>query len=289
LTAPVGTWDLRAWSRAYARSVSPTDPDYVTTNREAWTAVNAAYTDGRAGASWAEPAITWGVFGVPESTVRALPDLRGRDIVELGCGTGYFGARLKRAGANRVVGVDVTPAQLETARRCEVEFGLGLEFVEANAEATSLPDGAFDLAVSEYGASIWCDPERWLPEAARLLRPDGELVFLRNSTLSMLCTPDEGKVTTQLQRDQRTLCRLDWGDDDPGVEFHLPAGELVRLLRRTGFELLDLVELYAPEDATDHPYYDHVPLAWATQWPVEEVWRARLAPPSTHRVGRGGE
>jgi len=34
--------------------------------------------------------------------------------------------------------------------------------------------------ISEYGASIWCDPYRWIPEASRLLRPGGDLVFLVN-------------------------------------------------------------------------------------------------------------
>jgi SAM-dependent methyltransferase len=247
----------------------------VAVNRAAWTATNAAYTDGRARAAWSEPEITWGVWGVAEAELHTLPDVRGRDVVELGCGTGYFGARLKRAGARRVVGVDVTPAQLDTARRCEDEFRLGLEFVEANAEATPLLDGAFDLAVSEYGASIWCDPTRWLPEAARLLRPGGELVFLRNSTLSVLCSPDEGQVSESLQRDQRTIARIDWGADDPGVEFHPSAGELVRLLRAAGFELVDLVELYAPAGATQHPYYGYVPVAWAQRWASEEIWRAR--------------
>ena len=44
---------------------------------------------------------------------------------------------------------------------------------------------------SEYGASIWCDPYRWIPEAARLLRPGGRLIFLSNSILSILCSPDD--------------------------------------------------------------------------------------------------
>ena len=130
----------------------------------------------------------WRARPKPRST--CSPDVDGKDVVELGCGTAYFGAWLARRGA-RVVGVDVTPAQLETARRMEEEFGLGLRFVEANAEDMPLPDESFDLVLSEYGASIWCDPYKWIPEAARLLRDGGELVFLRNSTLAMLCATDE--------------------------------------------------------------------------------------------------
>lgn len=249
--------------------------DYVAINRTAWSAANAAFTDARAHESWAQEGITWGLWSVPEEQLHTLPALAGKDIIELGCGTAYFGARLKRLGARRVVGIDVTPAQLDTARRCEAEFKLGLEFIEANAEQVPLESEQFDLAVSEYGASIWCDPHRWIPEAARLLRPGGELVFLRNSTISMLCIPDSGQVQTTLQRPQWSLDRLEWTDDDPGVEFHPSAGDMVRLLRSNGFTVQDLVEVYAPEDAQDHPHYSYVPAAWARNWPAEEIWRAR--------------
>src|SRR2546430_2186110 len=92
-----------------------------------------------------------------------------------------------------------------------------LELVEANAEATGLPDASFDLAISFYGASIWCDPYKWIPEAARLLRPGGELVFLRNSTLAILCATEEGPTSETMQRPQRGLHRLGWeGSVDGG-------------------------------------------------------------------------
>ena len=252
----------------------PNLPDYAILNRAHWTKVNAEFTDGRARKSWARPSLTWGMWGGDEADVRALPEVAGKDVIELGCGTAYVGAWIKRQGARRVVGVDVTPAQLETARRVNEETGLGLQFIEANAEAVPLPDAEFDVAVSEYGASIWCDPYKWIPEAARLLRPSGELVFLRNSTLSMLCSPPAGRVVEQLQRPQRGLHKIAW-EDTHEVEFHLGHGDWFRLLRDAGFELLDLIEIFAAEGAVDHPYYVEVPAAWARQWPAEEIWRAR--------------
>jgi SAM-dependent methyltransferase len=255
------------------------EPEYVAINRLGWTQANAEYTYACARDAWAQEGITYGKWGIPESELRILPELVGKEVVELGCGTAYFGAWLKRAGALRVVGVDITPAQLETARRMNDEFGLALEFLEENAEHTSLPDRSFDLVVSEYGASIWCDPALWIAEAARLLRPEGELVFLRGSTLALLCTPDEGQAGERLVRPQRGLYRLDWtDDDDPGVEFQPPPSDLFRILRSNGFELLDFVELYAPDAAVDHEYYSHVPAKWAKNWPSEEIWRARKRP-----------
>ncbi len=250
-------------------------PSYVRINREAWTKANLEYTDTRADDSWAKDAITWGVWSTPESELRVLPDVNGMDIVELGCGTAYFGAWLKKKGARRVVGVDVTPAQLDTARRLNAKHSLGLELLEANAESVPLGDAQFDLAVSEYGASIWCDPTLWIPEAARLLRSGGELVFMRNSTLSILCLPETGKVQVSLQRPQRGLGRLEWTDDDPGVEFHLGTSDMLHELQRSGFELVDFVEVFAPEAAEDHPRYNYVPSEWAKQWPAEEIWRVR--------------
>jgi ubiquinone/menaquinone biosynthesis C-methylase UbiE len=252
-------------------------PDYAVRNRASWTAANAQYTAGRARESWGKDQISWGVWKVPEDEVRVLPDVRGLDVIELGCGTAYFGAWLKKRGARRVVGVDITPAQLATAREMNAEFGLGLEFIEANAEDVPLPDASFDIAFSEYGASIWCDPYLWIPEAARLLRPGGELVFMRNSTLQMLCSPADDVVGERLVRPQKGIRRFDWEDEDtgPSTDFHISASEQFKLLRDTGFELLDFRELYAPDDAVDHPYYKWTPVSWAKQWPAEEIWRAR--------------
>jgi ubiquinone/menaquinone biosynthesis C-methylase UbiE len=256
--------------------VSESDlPDYVKANRDHWTKTNAAYTDGRAEHAWNEERISWGTWNIPETEVNMLPDVRGKDVVELGCGTAYVSAWLKRDGARRVVGVDITPAQLDTARRLNTKYSRGLELVEANAEATGLPGNSFDIAISEYGASIWCDPYKWIPEAARLLRANGELVFLRNSTLSMLCAPETGKISERLVRPQLGLNRLDWADTGE-TEFQLAHGDLIRLLRKSGFEILDMAELFASADSVQHPFYgDFMSVEWARKWPSEEMWRAR--------------
>ena len=243
-------------------------------NREVWTKANAEYTDQQARDSWAKDEIDWGMFSGPESEIGALGEVSGKDVIELGCGTAYFGAWLAKRGA-RVVGVDITPAQLETARRLQQETGLDMEFVEASAEDVPLPDASFDLAVSEYGASIWCDPELWIAEAARLLRPGGRLVFLCNSTLSILCSPNEGRVEERLMRSQAELGRFEWPGEDEGVNYHLAHGDWIRVLTENGFVVEALHERLAPKSAEDHVYYDFMPAEWARRWPAEEIWVAR--------------
>jgi SAM-dependent methyltransferase len=249
--------------------------DYIQRNIESWTRTNAEYTDRRARDHWASPEITYGIFGIPEAEVGVLGDVEGLDVVELGCGTAYLSAWLARRGA-RPVGVDPTPAQLETARRMQAETGLEFPLVEAAAEDVPLPDAAFDLVVSEYGASIWADPYRWVAEAARLLRPGGRLVFLRNSTLVILCMPDVGVAQEQLLRPQFGMYRFEWPEEEGGgVEFHLAHGAWIDLLREQGFDVERLVELQAPAGAEDPGYYSFVTADWARRWPCEEVWVAR--------------
>ena len=246
-------------------------PEYAVRNRASWARSNAEFAHDQGVRDWQHGNITWGVFGVPESDLNVLPDVAGKDVIELGCGTAYFSSWLARRGA-RPVGVDITPAQLETARRMQRETGIEFPLLEANAEAVPLPDASFDVALSEYGASIWCDPYKWIPEAARLLRPGGELVFLRNSTISILCATLDGWGEA-LVRPQRGLHRLDW-EDEGTTEFHLGHGDLFAVLLAAGFEVVDYKELYAPEGATDHRYYDSN-AEWAKKWPWEEIWRAR--------------
>jgi SAM-dependent methyltransferase len=247
-------------------------PDYLLANRTLWNS-NADDYSAAGRSAWAsEP--RWGIWQIPETEVGLLPsDVGGAVSVELGCGTGYVSAWLQRRGA-RPIGVDNSQAQLATAMTLQGEFDEHFPLVHAAAEACPLRDGIADLVISEYGAAIWSDPYRWIPEAARLLRPGGELVFLGNSSLLMLAVPDEDHVAaeSQLIRPQFGMHRFEW-PDDAGVEFHLSHGDRIRLLRETGFEVLDLIELRPSADAETR--YEFVDLDWARKWPTEEAWRAR--------------
>lgn len=249
-------------------------PEHVARNRDHWDEMADRWVAGGE-RSWAQDEPTWGIWHVPESELHLLPDdLEGRDVVELGCGTAYVSAWLARRGA-RPVGIDNSPRQLETARRLQAEHGLEFPLHLGNAEATPFADESFDLAISEYGAAIWCDPYAWIPEAARILRRGGELIFLGNSVIQMLTVRDllvEGPSTDQLRRDQFGMHRFEWADDD-SVEFHISHGDMIRLLRRSGFEVLDLIEIQAPEGSTTS--YEYTSAEWGRRWPSEEVWKAR--------------
>jgi SAM-dependent methyltransferase len=248
-------------------------PEHVLRNRAVWDQWAAGYA-GPGLRSWSAADPSWGIWAIPEAEAHVLPDdLSGRDSVELGCGTGYVSAWLARRGA-RAIGLDSSAAQLATARSLQDQFGLQFPLLQASAERTPCADASFDLAISEYGASIWCDPYAWIPEAARLLRPGGELIFLVNSVFLMLAIPDQDGLpaTDRMLRPYFGMHRFEWPDDD-SVEFHLGHGDMIRLLHSCGLQVEDLLELQPPPGATaSHPL---ATLDWARQWPCEEVWKAR--------------
>jgi SAM-dependent methyltransferase len=243
-------------------------------NRDVWSEVSRQFTDGDAEHRWQAGDIEWGLFRIPEQGLGVLGPLDGLDVAELGCGTAYVSAQLARRGA-RPVGVDLSPEQLRSARRCQALFGPTFPLVEASADQLPLRSCSFDLVVSEYGAAPWCRPDRWLAEAARLLRPGGRLVFLTNSVLAALCVPEDGGVAgDRLLRSQRSLQRIAWPGG--GVEHHPGHGDWIRELRSADFTVEALHELVADDDATTPEYYDIVTGAWARRWPAEDLWVARL-------------
>ena len=90
----------------------------------------------------------------------------------------------------------------------------------------------------------------------------------------MLCSPDEDDTppTDRLLRDQFGALRFEWPDDD-SVEFHLPHGEMIRLLRPNGFEIEEQTEIQTPANAVSR--FPYVTAEWSRRWPSEEIWKAR--------------
>lgn len=246
--------------------------DHVTRNRRFWDDHASGWHGPLARGHWALTEPRWGLWSTPEAEVSVFPDdVAGMRVIDLGCGTGYVSAWLARAGAHPV-GIDLSERQLATARAMQVEFGIDFPLILGTAEDVPCADNSFDLAISDFGASLWCDPRRWIPEAARLLVPGGRLVLTRFSPLFALCAQAEGTASPALARPQSDLGRLDWGHR---VEFILPHGEMLRVLRSAGFVVEDLIEIQAPPSA--HQDYPEVSAEWARQWPSEEIWKARLA------------
>lgn len=126
--------------------------------------------------------------GVPEASIASFagtgnpfsvrPLRRGERVVDVGCGAGIdslIAARMVES-PGRVVGIDMTPAMLETARRSAEQSGrANVEFRDGFAEALPVPDGWADVVISNGVMNLFPDKLAGLQEMARVLRPGGSL------------------------------------------------------------------------------------------------------------------
>ena len=169
----------------------------------------------------------------------------GDDVIELGCGTAEISAWLARRSV-RPVAVDIAHKQVQNVESLQRDFDVSFPVFCTDAENVHYEDESFDVALSEYGASLWCDPLRWIPEARRLLRPGGLLIFLTSSPLLMACTPENGGFpSADLVRDYFNRSRVEFDEEGP-VEFHMTHGEWTRVPRANDFVVEDLVEVRPP-------------------------------------------
>jgi SAM-dependent methyltransferase len=240
-------------------------------NRAAWDADADDYQTRHGDQLAASTGLAWGVMQGPESELRILGDVAGKDILELGCGAAQWSIALAKLGA-RPVGIDLSERQLEHGRRLMAEAGLDFPLIHASAERIPLPDGSFDIAFCDHGAMTYADPYRTVPEAARLLRSGGLFAFNHHTPIEAIAWPlDSDRVGDRLVNDYFGMHALDDGET---TTFQLGYGEWIRLFKQHGFVVEDLIEI-RPADGATSSYRDADELAWARRWPAEEIWRVR--------------
>jgi SAM-dependent methyltransferase len=247
---------------------------HVRKNRRFWDSTSREYQD-QHGARLRRTAEAWGVWRIPESRLKALGNVRGKRVLELGCGAAQWSVALARRGAT-AVGIDVSVAQLEHARRAVARAGATVALVHGSAEELPFREGSFDLLFCDHGAMSFADPDRTVPEAARVLRPGGLLAFSIASPLHFLCwNPKTQHIDDRLHGDYFQM-RSD--ENESSIQFQRPYGDWIRLFRRHGLLVEELLHLRPPARATT-TYTDYVSLEWARRWPAEDLWRVRKPNP----------
>lgn len=246
---------------------------HAAANRTAWDEQSDEYQARHGGQLAASGGLAWGVWQLPESELNVLGEVAGREVLEFGCGAAQWSIALHKLGA-RITGLDNSARQLKHAQRLMAEAGVEFPLVHASAEATGLDAQSFDLVFCDHGAMTFADPQRTVPEAARLLRPGGLLAFSMHTPILDLAWAARAEHPTDLLAWNywEQLRRI----EEPGepISFQLPYGEWVALFRANGLLVESLLELRPPADATSS-YRDEIDREWARRWPMEHIWRLR--------------
>jgi hypothetical protein len=133
-----------------------------------------------------------------------------------------------------------------------------------------LPHDSADIAFCDWGARASPIPTP-APEAARIPRPAACSPSTATPLLDVAgcwCDAPEARLMTDYFGLDRVV------DDDETTEFQRTDGDWIRLFRRSGLRVEDLLEL-RPADAATSSYWDEAARAWARRWPAEQIWRLR--------------
>jgi ubiquinone/menaquinone biosynthesis C-methylase UbiE len=208
-----------------------------------------------------------------------FPTLRGKDVLEIGCGAGYDALTFLRNGAH-YTGIDITPENPERVRSHLSHYGLDANVLEADAEMLPFEDEQFDVVYSNGVLHHTPNMSRALEESHRVLRQGGELyvsVYNRNSVfyLLTLALTDQilrGGVLKRSLKERLSMIEDTGSDELPLVNVY-SARRLRALLRSAGFgAVTTVVRKLVPED------FPPIPV-------VARLW-ARLPQPWLDVVGR---
>jgi ubiquinone/menaquinone biosynthesis C-methylase UbiE len=111
-----------------------------------------------------------------EAIFALLPDLQGRRVLEIGCGTGNISLALARRGA-RLVGLDASGPMLAAAAHKSSRHGLPLDLIKGGAAALPFPPQSFDGVLAILALDFMADLPGIVREMVRVLRPGGFLLL----------------------------------------------------------------------------------------------------------------
>jgi SAM-dependent methyltransferase len=194
--------------------------------------------------------LVWCPEGLREATAGLLGPVRGRRILEVGCGAAAGARWLATQGAD-VVGIDLSAGMLRHAVEMNDKTGIPVAVIQADALA--LPFGAerFDTAFTAFGAVPFvADSARIMAEVFRVLRPGGRWVFAVTHPMRWIFLDDPGEgglVAVHSYFDRRPYVEYDESGEPAYVEQHRTLGDRIRELVRAGFTVLDIVEPEWPE------------------------------------------
>ncbi|AXG11336.1 class I SAM-dependent methyltransferase [Haloplanus rubicundus] len=185
-----------------------------------------------------------------------VPAPAGVEFVELGCGGGQASVGTAAEGADRVVGVDFSAAQLDHARRLRDCYGVDAQFVAGDVTTLPLADDAFDVAFSGWVVQMIERLDAYLSEARRVLRADGVLGFDVPHPFYECFDPATESIERSYHGPPHREITIDERYDANLIVFDRPVSDLHNALVDAGFDVRRVLE----PGSDDPEAYDDDPL-----------------------------
>lgn len=204
--------------------------------------------------------VQYGPLAPYEDELNLLGTVSGQRILEIGCGGGQNCVALARQGAS-VIGVDVSDAQIDFARRLATDEGVAVDFHRGDAaDLAFVPDASQDQVLAVYIFPYLEDAAAVLVECARVLRPGGQIILSQDHPIRACYWDEEyreeGILPTRSYFEQRPLRWAYLETGTPMVSHHRTVGQWFSLLHESGLAVQQILEFPLPDGVADNPWAD---------------------------------
>ena len=212
-----------------------------------------------------------------EDELQLVGDVKGKRVLEIGCGGGQCSVAFAKRGAI-ATGLDISDKQVKFARRLAEEHGVEATFRQANAERlTGMGDASQDVVFSAYALMFVRNLDRCFAEVHRVLKPGGLFVFSLDHPFWYCLAEKELRIKHSYFDGEYSYEWWQKGlDSHPRVrQYQRTVGEYYRLLHGAALEVLDIVEPEPVEEGSGQDWGDYWSPERQKMVPATIIWKAR--------------
>ena len=192
--------------------------------------------------------VPWRYHIEQHSLFELLGDVSGKSVLDLACGEGHYTRLLRRLGASRVVGVDLSSKMIELAENTEREDPLGVAYIVGDAQNVKVP-GNFDVVVAAYLLNYARSPEEILAMCRTIsgsLKPGGRFVTVNNNPAQQVSQFDSTRKYGFVKSAQNQIANgapIRYTFFNNGETFHIENYHLDRATHEWGLKEAGLTDI----------------------------------------------
>jgi len=180
------------------------------------------------------------------TTLQLLGNVKDKEVLDLGCGTGVYTKILAKKGA-KVKGIDISEKEIEIAKRINPK----IEFKVGNAEKLPYKNEEFDIVLAALVLEHFKNWNKVLKEINRVLRKNGLFVFSAGNPVSNCIRKKGSKIKIIRSYFKEGGIKSNWWDNISMIWYHKTFGTIVKLLVKNKFELIDYEDAFPLKSAKE--------------------------------------